>query len=271
MTMKILLTNDDGVYSLGIQTLARKLTEKGHEVLVVAPDRERSGCGHAMTLDRPLNLQKVDSFLLGSTYTTYSCDGTPTDCVILALDALKFIPDFIFSGINQGLNLGDDLTYSGTACAAMEGVLYGFPSIAISLAANLKCQNIYNYTAAEVAIAILDWLELHPLPEGVMLNVNIPNLPLKELKGVSLTRTGKRLYKDKVRVVEAPTGEKAYWIGGTAENDLTHGTDVWAVFNGYASITPVHLDMTCYKTYDECDGLGAERALVDQLNKIIHN
>lgn len=268
--MKLLITNDDGVYSLGIQTLARILAEKGHEVVIVAPDRERSGCGHAMTLDRPLNLQKLDSFLLSSLYDTYSCDGTPTDCVILALDALKFEPDFILSGINLGLNLGDDLTYSGTACAAMEGVLYGFPSIAISLAANVKSRNIYNYTAAEVTIAILDWLELHPLREGVMLNVNVPNLPLAELEGVELTRTGKRLYKDKVRVVESPSGEKAYWIGGTAKNDLTHGTDVWAVFTGRASVTPIHLDMTCYKSYDECDSLGADKALVDQLNKVIH-
>ena len=131
--MDILLTNDDGVYSIGIQTLARRLVDDGHNVLLVAPDRERSGCGHSMTMDRPLHIKNVDKLFLSADFTAKACDGTPTDCVIMAIDVIGFRPDIIISGINQGPNLGDDLTYSGTACAAMEGIIFGIPSIAISL------------------------------------------------------------------------------------------------------------------------------------------
>ena len=138
---KILITNDDGIFAEGIQTLAKAFHAAGYEVLAVelleqhihAPDRERSASGHSMTMDRPLQIKKIENKMLADGFTAYSCDGTPTDCVIMGIDVLHFVPDLVLSGINCGPNLGDDLTYSGTACAAMEGLIFGYPSVAVSL------------------------------------------------------------------------------------------------------------------------------------------
>lgn len=265
--MDILLTNDDGVYSIGIQTAARHLTDAGHNVLLVAPDRERSGCGHAMTLDRPLHIKDVDRRFLSADFTAKACDGTPTDCVVLAIDMLGFRPEMVISGINQGPNLGDDLTYSGTVCAAMEGVIFGIPSIALSLVMSSGAKNIFNETAADVLMTLLDWVKDNPIPSGVLYNVNVPNMPLDAIRGTLITRKGVRRYVDKVRPVTAPSGAKAYWIGGNIEDDMTDGTDVWAVANDYVSITPVHMEMTSFETYMECKEAGMESFIEKMIQK----
>lgn len=265
--MKILLTNDDGVYSIGIQTLAKSLTEAGHDVLLVAPDRERSGCGHAMTMDRPVHIRSVNRLFLSADFTAKACDGTPTDCVIMAIDAIRFQPDMVISGINQGPNLGDDLTYSGTACAAMEGALFGYPSIAISLVMSSKDRELYNDTATEVLMALLDWTKGSPIPEGVFYNVNVPNLPISEIKGVMVTRKGVRRYVDKIRTVKTPSGGEAYWIGGNIEDDMSEGTDVWAVANNCVSVTPVHMEMTSFETHRNCKKAGLEAYMENKINK----
>jgi 5'-nucleotidase len=249
--MKILLTNDDGVYSAGIHVLAKSLSDAGNEVLIVAPDRERSGCGHAMTMDRPVSLKDVDEVFITGNYKAKACDAFPTDCVILAYDVLKFRPDYLISGINNGPNVADDLTYSGTVCAAMEGIIIGVPSIAVSLVPGSKDKELYNCTASSVSLALLDWFNINGISKKVLYNVNIPNLPLDELKGFKMTRKGIRRYEDKVTVINRPYGKKAYWIGGRIEDDDNIGTDVWALNKGYISITPIHMEMTDFEELDK--------------------
>ena len=265
--MKILLTNDDGVYSIGIQTIAKVLAEAGHELLLVAPDRERSGCGHSMTMDRPVHIRNVSRLFLSADFNAKACDGTPTDCVIIAIDAMGFKPDMVISGINQGPNLGDDLTYSGTVCAAMEGVIFGYPSIAISLVMSSKENELHNETAAEITMALLDWVKTSPIPNGVLYNVNVPNIPLSEIKGVRVTRKGIRRYVDKIKIVKTPSGGEAYWIGGNIEDDMSEGTDVSAVANNYVSVTPVHMEMTSFETHRECKEAGLEAYIETKINK----
>lgn len=167
--MKILITNDDGYESVGIKTMARLLADAGHRVTLVAPDRERSGCGHAMTIGAPVELMEVNIGIESENLTAYSCSGTPTDCVILGLEALGLGAELVLSGINQGPNLADDLTYSGTACAAMEGVIFDIPSIAVSLNINPGEKARYNDTAAEVVMSMLHWMKERPIPKGIFL------------------------------------------------------------------------------------------------------
>lgn len=265
--MKFLLTNDDGVFSIGIQTAARRLAADGHEVLVVAPDRERSGSGHAMTLDRPLSLIDVDrKFLLGD-FTAKASDGLPTDCVVLGLEVLGFKPDMVISGINQGPNVADDLTYSGTACAAMEGLIAGYPALAMSLDGGSRDRCMHNETAAEVMTALISWFSGHPMKEGVMYNVNVPNLPLSGLRGVKVTRKGVRRYTDKIKIVKSPAGVPAYWIGGHIEDDLSQDTDVSAIADGYVSVTPVHMEMTCFDEFRAGRQNSMERTLEGYLRR----
>ncbi|MEG1501915.1 MAG: 5'/3'-nucleotidase SurE [Synergistaceae bacterium] len=256
--MRILITNDDGVYSVGIQTLALKLISEGHQVLVVAPDRERSACGHSMTLSRPVALKKIDRKFLYGDYDAYASDGTPTDCVVLGFDVLKFDADLVISGINQGPNLGDDLTYSGTVCAAMEGVVFGVPSIAVSLDMSSKDKEVHNSTAAECVSVLLKWMDKNTMKKGVLYNINVPNLPFSELNGMAVTRKGVRLYSDKISTTKSPMGTMTYWIGGKIEDELTPGTDVWAVRKNIVSLTPIHMDMTSYEEIDICKELGIE-------------
>lgn len=264
---KILITNDDGIFAAGIQILARKFHEEGYDVLVVAPDRERSASGHSMTMDRPLHLKKIDNSLLADGFTAYSCDGTPTDCVIMGCDALKFVPDIVVTGINCGPNLGDDLTYSGTACSAMEGVIFGYPAMAVSLVCGSKDPDKHYETAADAALASVHWLEKHPMGEGVFYNVNVPNVTARELKGVRLTRKGKRRYHDKITVVRTPFGDDAYWVGGTIHDDLSEGSDVWAVRHDYVSITPAHLEMTCFDEYNAGLETSIETTIYDSIRE----
>lgn len=232
---RILITNDDGVYSEGLRLLARALAPLG-EVTVVAPDREQSATGHSLTLGRPLRMQKIEE-------NWYAVDGTPTDCVNLAvlwlLRATK--PDLIVSGINFGLNLGDDVTYSGTVSATFEGTLLGIPSLAFSQ----EIAEGYSFErAAAFAGRFVAELLSETLRPDLLLNVN---LPAGELQGLSFTRLGKRVYQQVVVEKEDPRGRKYYWIAGTPEWQSESGTDHAAVAAGRVSVTPLHLDLTDYR------------------------
>lgn len=265
--MKILLTNDDGVISAGIQTLAKILADKGKLAAVVAPDRERSGMGHAITVTKPVRVHLMERGVFPESAPAYSCDGTPTDCVTIGLDLLFPHVDFVVSGINQGPNLGDDVTYSGTVCAAMEGVILGRPSLAVSLACEPTDSAKHNTTAAVATMAVLGYLETHPLPEGILLNVNVPNKPLAEIKGFKLTRRGIRRYTEKFTCMKDPHGKDCYWIAGKIEDVLEEGTDVTAVAQGYISVTPIHMDMTEYSMLESMNADGVEVKLGAAIGK----
>ena len=236
----LLVSNDDGFRSEGIIALADALRPLG-SVYVVAPDRERSAAGHSLTLTQPLRVEKVG-------YRVYAVDGTPTDCVNLAANGIlrKKKIDLLVSGINKGANLGDDITYSGTVSAAMEGTLLGIPSIAVSLVS----RNHFRFEAAAAfTLKLVRKVLRQRIPADTLLNVNIPNLPMKELRGVRVTRQGKRIYGEAVVEKRDPRGRKYYWIGGdTLRNQEIPGSDLEAVEQNYISITPIHLDMTHYSS-----------------------
>ncbi|MFC0228581.1 5'/3'-nucleotidase SurE [Serratia aquatilis] len=238
--MRILLSNDDGVSAPGIQILAAALREFA-EVQVVAPDRNRSGSSNALTLGSPL-----------CTLTLPNGDiavqqGTPTDCVYLGVNALVLpAPDIVVSGINAGPNLGDDVIYSGTVAAAMEGRHLGLPAIAVSLNGHQHYE-----TAAVITCRLLRALQREPLRTGRILNVNVPDLPLAELKGIRVTRCGSRHPADKVFSQEDPYGHKLYWIGPPGDKfDAGPDTDFAAVEQGYVSLTPLQVDLTAYGAQD---------------------
>ncbi|MBN2825696.1 MAG: 5'/3'-nucleotidase SurE [Campylobacterales bacterium] len=248
---QILVTNDDGFESKGLAALVEALKPFGR-VTVVAPTMEKSACGHSLTLTRPLRFVELDDdfFKLD--------DGTPTDCVFLSLNKLfkeECKPDLIVSGINKGANLGEDITYSGTASAAMEGVLQGIPSIAISQVCREHCNTIDDegYALAQEAIATVVqkiFEGTFPLPPRKFLNINIPPIKPHQSKGVKITRAGNRFYGNDAHVHHNPRGLEYYWIGlprlDWLENDSHHLSDFEAINQGYVSITPVHLDMTSY-------------------------
>lgn len=240
---RILISNDDGVHAPGIKALAKALAEVA-DVTVVAPDRERSGASHSLTMDVPLRTHRVKDNVIG-------VDGTPTDCVLLALKLLlPEPPDLMVSGINRGPNMGDDVTYSGTIAAAMEATLLGIPSIAVSLC---RCESgAYNFEpsariAKDVALMVLG----RGLPKGTLLNVNVPNIPRDEIVGVELVRQGKQVYEEAVIEKKDPRGRTYYWIGGQLTSwEPEPDTDYAAVSSGRVSITPVHLDLTDYAAMD---------------------
>jgi len=238
----ILVTNDDGVYSPGIQMLAKRLRELD-TVVIVAPDRERSAAGHSMTLHRPLLIEELKENM-------YSVNGTPTDCVNIAVKGLlKETPKLVVSGINKGPNLGDDVTYSGTVAGAIEGILLGIPSFAISLNGR---ENFKFAEAAEVAMNTARKVLADGLPVGTLLNVNVPNIPVSEMLGTRITRLGKRIYHQMTVERIDPRGKKYYWIGGGEPDwEREEGTDLDAVDRNYVSITPLHLDMTDYASFDK--------------------
>ena len=244
--MKILLTNDDGVISQGIQIISRMLADKGWLAAVVAPDRERSGMGHAITVEHPLHVHPLDPGMFSAEVPAYSCDGTPTDCVTIGLSMLFPSADCVVSGINQGPNMGDDVTYSGTVCAAMEGVILKRQSVAVSLCSKSGDSFKHNMTAALAAMAVLEHVEKNPLPPGVLLNVKVPNELIKNIKGFKLTQRGKREYINKITCVKDPRGNDSYWVAGEISDERNEGTDVTAVNDGYVSVTPISMDMTDY-------------------------
>ncbi len=224
--------------SEGIAALADALRAVG-TVYVVAPDRERSAAGHSLTLTSPLRVEKVGPRI-------YAVDGTPTDCVNLAVNGIlrgKKIA-LLASGINMGANMGDDITYSGTVSAAMEGTILGIRSIAVSLASR---NNFRFDVAAGFAARVARRILRHGLPSDTLLNINVPNAPEEEVAGVKVTRQGKRIYGDAIVEKRDPRGRKYYWIGGDAQNrQEIPGSDLEAVEQGWISVTPIHLDLTNY-------------------------
>ena len=233
--MLILLTNDDGIHSKGILTLGKHLA-KSNDVYLVAPERERTCVGHAVTLHKPLRIRKISD-------RVYATNGTPADCVLLGVNTvLPGKPDFIVSGINTGPNMGQDVNYSGTVAAAKEGAFLNIPSMAVSICAR---EGFLFDDASCVAEMVIHALNDGTLPEGTFANVNIPNLPRDSLKGFSVTRLGKRIYNDIIHERIDPRGGKYYWIGGNGDNyEHKRGTDFYAVEKGFVSITPLCLDIT---------------------------
>jgi 5'-nucleotidase len=236
--LRILVTNDDGVHSKGLHLLAKRLKSVG-EVTIIAPDRERNAAGHALTLHKPLRVEEHGKGV-------YSVNGTPTDCVNLGTNAiLNKKPDLVVSGINKGGNLGDDITYSGTVSAAIEGTLLGLPSFAISL---LDDGEFQFSTAAEFAVRLARLIGKHGLPKDTLINVNVPNLPISAVRGVKITCLGKRIY-DRNNIISKtdPRGRAYYWIGA---NDTSwedrKDTDDLAIRDKMVSMTPIHLDLTNY-------------------------
>ncbi len=247
----ILITNDDGIHAEGIMALKTALDPVGN-VIVVAPDRPRSASGHSITLHKPL---RVDKTHLPDGSIGYSTNGTPSDCVTLGvLDVVGGKVDLVVSGINDGPNLGWDLTYSGTVSAAMEGAIMGVSSFAISVASHDEGIS-FGYAAAFSAHLASILLE-HPLPEDTLLNVNVP---AGDIQGIEITTQGKRRYAGRVDKRVDPSGRSYYWIGGDVlPEELEEGTDVKAVADDRISVTPVHLDLTGYGSLDEIRTWGIE-------------
>ena len=236
--MRILVSNDDGYFSPGIVLLAERLAALG-TVTVVAPERDRSGASNSLTLDRPLSARRAAN---GFCYV----NGTPTDCVHLALTGLVDpLPDIVVSGINFGANMGDDTIYSGTVAAATEGYLFGIPSIAVSLVGKVG-RNFE--TAAQVAVDMVKRATRLPFAVPVLLNVNVPDVALAELDGIEATRLGRRHKAEPVVQMQTPRGETAYWIGAAGDaQDAGPGTDFHAVAAGRVSITPLQVDLSLHQ------------------------
>ncbi|MEW6134034.1 MAG: 5'/3'-nucleotidase SurE [Pseudomonadota bacterium] len=243
--MRILLSNDDGYFAPGLAALAKAL-EPLADVTVVAPERDRSGASNSLTLDRPLMLRQAPSGY-------YFVNGTPTDCVHLAVTGmLDHLPDMVISGINHGANMGDDTIYSGTVAAATEGFLLGIPSIAVSLAGH---HGAHFGTAAGVVVELVRKYQRNPWREATLLNVNVPDLPQNELKGFEITRLGKRHKAEPVLKSVNPRGQTVYWVGAAGlAQDAGEGTDFHAVANGIVSITPLQIDLTRYAQMDGMRG-----------------
>lgn len=238
----ILVTNDDGIYAPGLEQLASALDSLG-EVWVYAPDRQQSGVGHSVSLHRPLRVNEVRD-------QWYMVDGTPTDCVMLAVrDLLHRRPDIVVSGINNGANLGDDVTYSGTVAGAYEGMLLDLPAIAVS---DISYTPAHYETAGRVANKLVQHVLEHGLPHETMLNVNVPDVPFEELQGTAFTRMGRRDYQDEIIRRTDPRGGEYFWIGGAQpDHRVEVGTDFEAVERKMVSITPLHRDVTHYAVLDE--------------------
>ena len=239
--MRILLSNDDGVHAKGIQVLQQALSQFA-DVTTVGPDRNCSGASNSLTLINPLRVQTLENGYL-------SVNGTPTDCVHLAISQLlDKAPDLVVAGINHGANLGDDVLYSGTVAAATEGRHLGLPAIAVSLA---ERDESHFATAAYVTVQVIKQLKSQPLPADQILNINVPAVALSELKGIQVTRLGRRHKAETMTSATDPWGRKIYWYGSLGpELDAGEGTDFHAIANGYASITPLQIDMSAYKSMD---------------------
>ena len=241
--LNILLSNDDGVYAKGLHTLASTLQPYAN-LTVIAPDRNHSGASNSLTLSRPLRVRTLENGFK-------SVDGTPTDCVHVALtgsDIIDTVPDLVISGINEGANLGDDTLYSGTVAAAMEGRFAGFPAIAVSLAGK-HCTHYE--TAANVILTLVKQLQVAPLPKHMLLNINVPDIPYAQLKGFDVTRLGARHCAEPTIIRQDPRGEPIYWIGPPgAEEDAGPGTDFYAIADSKVSITPLKVDLTDFKGFE---------------------
>ncbi|MBK6959326.1 MAG: 5'/3'-nucleotidase SurE [Nitrosomonas sp.] len=239
--MRILLSNDDGYFAPGLACLADVLSEIA-EIIVVAPERDRSGSSNSLTLDRPLSLHKSHNGF-------YYVNGTPTDCVHLAVTGmLDVMPDMIISGVNSGANMGDDTIYSGTVAAATEGFLLGIPSLAVSLTGTLN----ENYlTAARVAADMVKRFRENDIQSPVLLNINVPDIKYQKLEGIEVTRLGRRHKAEPVIKSKNPRGEIVYWVGAAgAAQDAGKGTDFYAIQHNRVSVTPLQIDLTRYDQLD---------------------
>ena len=243
--MRILLSNDDGYFAPGLNALADALSGLA-QVTVVAPERDRSGASNSLTLDRPLSLRQASNGF-------YYVNGTPTDCVHLAVTGmLDHLPDMVISGINHGANMGDDTIYSGTVAAATEGYLLGVPSIAVSLVSEGKA--LFD-TAARVIVDLVTRYRNQPFAEPTLLNINVPDVPYDALRGMEITRLGKRHKAEPVVKAENPRGQTVYWVGAAgAAQDAGEGTDFAAVGRGVVSITPLQIDLTHYSQMASLQG-----------------
>ncbi len=240
--MRILLSNDDGYQAPGLRQLAAALAPLA-EISVVAPDRNRSAASNSLTLENPIRAWHEDDGVV-------RVDGTPTDCVHLAITGLlDEEPDMVIAGINAGSNMGDDVIYSGTVAAAMEGRFLGLPAIAVSLVG----ENLRHYdSAARAVVKLLELLQNDPLPADTILNVNVPDVPWEAIEGFEATRLGRRHKSEPVVKMQDPRGRDIYWVGPVgAEQDAGPGTDFFAVRNRRVSLTPLHVDLTRYRALDQ--------------------
>ena len=244
--MFILLSNDDGVNSEGLHSL-KKVLSKSNEVWVVAPDSERTCVAHAITVHTPLRIHDLGDHV-------FSTNGTPADSVLLALKIIiPRKPDIVISGINKGPNMGQDVSYSGTVAAAKEGALAGAVSMAVSL--NARKDFLFD-DASRSVVDIVDIVRSHPLPSSTFLNINIPNIPYEERRGFMVTGLGKRIYNGIIIERKDPRGGAYYWIGGNSDGfEAIAGTDLYAVDQGYLSVTPLHWDLTSYASLEKLQGI----------------
>lgn len=245
--MRVLLTNDDGIYADGIQELSKAM-QKVASVYIVAPDRERSAVGHAITMHHPLRAERVKLFH-NPNLPAWAVNGTPSDCVKLAVEAiLPEKPDIVVSGVNRGANLGTDVLYSGTVSAAIEAVISGVPSIAVSLTA---VENADFSPAAEFAAKLAATVLKNGLPQGTLLNVNVPGLPRNEIEGVAVTRLGMTRYNNEFEQRVDPRGRSYYWmVGEVVEITNCSDTDLSAIRCNKISVSPIHFDFTNYQVMD---------------------
>ncbi len=247
--MRILVTNDDGIDSEGLIALKNALSSVG-ETVVIAPDHNWSAAGHTKTMHKPLRVTRVQ---LSDGSEGYACDGTPSDCVAMGMLGLAGDrPSLVVSGINKGANLGADVTYSGTVAAAMESVVNEVPGIALSLA---SYQQWHFEIAAEFGARLAAQLLEKGVAPDVLLNVNVPSVQREQIRGVIITRLGKRIYRDKLIERQDPFGRNYYWIGGDEPTGYAdEGTDIWAVGNDYISVTPIQMDLTNHALIDHLKG-----------------
>lgn len=249
--MNILLSNDDGIHAKGLATLARAVEGIASHLDVIAPDRNRSGASNSLTLDAPLRVLEIKP-------QWFAVGGTPTDCVHLAISGLLATrPELILSGINDGANLGDDVLYSGTVAAAMEGRSLGVPALAFSLV-NADAHERHFETAELVVRQLVMAMQNNPLPKAVLYNINIPNLPYSAIKGFKLTRLGHRHPAEAISQTRDPRGRLMYWVGAPGDGrDAVEGTDFKAITDGFVSLTPLMIDLTDYARLPEVgDWLG---------------
>jgi 5'-nucleotidase len=260
--MDLLISNDDGIEAIGIRVLAESMRGLG-AVTIVAPDKNCSGASNSLTLDSPIRIKEMDAGV-------FRVSGTPTDCVHVALTGLlDDDPDIVVSGINAGANLGDDVIYSGTVAAAMEGRFLGYPAVALSLVLNDNTERHHFETAGEAAVRIVRLLQRDPLPADTILNINVPDCPWPEISGFEVTRLGHRHRAEPVVKTVDPRGRDMYWIGPAgAEQDAGPGTDFDAIRRRYISVTPIHVDLTRYQALDQVAGwltainTGAEQVMI---------
>lgn len=238
--MKLLMSNDDGVNAPGLFALHQALSREFDDITVIAPDRNCSGASNSLTLVNPLRVTEAANGFM-------SVNGTPTDCVAIGINQLlEEKPALVIAGINSGANMGDDVIYSGTVAAATEGRHLGLPAIAVSMAGKNEA---HFDTAAQVALNVVKQLLQHPLPPDQILNINVPDIPLDELKGIKVTRLGRRHQAESMSRQTDPWGREIYWYGPLGkERDAAEDTDFYAVANGFASVTPLSVDMTAYQS-----------------------